>query len=48
MDSYLDYLRDRIDGLMSKPSWQVDKLAAARAEYNRALDFARRNGLTER
>lgn len=46
MDSYLDYLKDRVAKLKLK-SYSAE-IRYAEAEYNRALDFARRNGLTER
>lgn len=45
MDGYLSYLKDRIAQLESK---DYTKLPAARAEFNRALDYARRNGQTIR
>lgn len=45
MDEYLDYLSERIEKLRSKDWTQVGQ---ALAEYNRALDFARRKGLTSR
>lgn len=43
MDGYLQYLKGRIVELERK-DWT--KLPAARAEFNRALDYARRNGQT--
>lgn len=45
MDGYLSYLKDRIAQLERK---DYTKLPAARAEFNRALDYARRNGQTIR
>lgn len=46
MDPYLDYLKARIAKVEHKGQW--DDLPAARAEYNRALDFARNNDMTQR
>ena len=45
MDGYLSYLKGRIAELERK-DWT--KLSAARAEFNRALDYARRHGQTIR
>ncbi len=45
MDGYLSYLKDRVARLERK---DYTKLPAARAEFNRALDYARRNGQTIR
>lgn len=45
MDGYLSYLKGRIEKLKAK---DYTKLDAARAEFNRALDYARRNGQTIR
>lgn len=46
MDAYLDYLKARIDKLVGKGKFK--EVDFAQAEYNRALDFARRNGQTVR
>lgn len=43
MDGYLRYLKGRIAEIERK---DFTKLPAARAEFNRALDYARRHGLT--
>lgn len=44
MDAYLTYLKGRIKKFESKAA--LSELAAARAEFNRALAFARRHGQT--
>lgn len=48
MDEYLDYLKERVLRLENGGWGMIEKLASARAEYNRALDFARSHGLTTR
>lgn len=45
MDGYLQYLKDRI-AQFERKDWT--RLPAARAEFNRALDYARRHGQTIR
>jgi len=46
MDSYLDYLKSRVAEVKRKRP--VVEWRFAEAELNRALDYARKHGLTER
>lgn len=48
MDGYLDYLRARIEKLRRGPWKGSQGIRMAEAEYNRALDYARRHNLTDR